>query len=231
LVGFSESKLAAWLQVIVSRRREEAGLYHEIAGHLPLEGAHRLLDVGTGTGLQLNVIHQLAPDIELYGLDLSGPAIRKAEKALAGLGADLRVGSIADTSFESDFFDIVTCNASLSYWEDPVDCLNEVHRILKPGGEALFFEPHQDIDLKAALAQIRMNMADKGPLRSWGAVQLNRYGLKKNNRLGMKLYSISDLKALVRASLFGEDHTLTSIALLEVPVFIKIRLWKPASAG
>jgi SAM-dependent methyltransferase len=228
LAGFSESKFAAWLQVFVSRRREEAGLYHEIAGHLPLDGARRLLDVGTGTGLQLAVIHQLAPGIELYGLDLSRPAIRKAEKALAGSGADLRAGNIAATNYESDFFDIVTCNSSLSYWEDPVGCLNEVHRILKPGGEALFIEPHQDIDLEAALDQIRMNMADKGPLRRWGAVQINRYGLKKNNRLGMKLYSFSDLEALARASLFGENHSLTSIALLEVPVFVKIRLWKPS---
>ena len=44
---FSQSKFAAWLQNVVSLRREESGLYSEIAGYLPLEGAERVLDIGT----------------------------------------------------------------------------------------------------------------------------------------------------------------------------------------
>ena len=44
--GFSRSKFAAGLQKIVSYRREDAGLYREIAERLPLSGAQRVLDVG-----------------------------------------------------------------------------------------------------------------------------------------------------------------------------------------
>ena len=73
---FSQSKFAAGLQKIVSYRREESGLYLEIAQRLPLAGAQRVLDVGTGIGLQLKVIHELAPGVELFGLDLSAAAIR-----------------------------------------------------------------------------------------------------------------------------------------------------------
>ena len=53
---FSQSKFAADLQQIVSFRREDAGLYREIAERLPLDEAERILDVGTGTGLQLRAI-------------------------------------------------------------------------------------------------------------------------------------------------------------------------------
>ena len=60
---FSQNKFTAWLQNIVSHRREESGLYSEIAGYLPLEGAEHVLDIGTGTGLQLRAIHQLQPSI------------------------------------------------------------------------------------------------------------------------------------------------------------------------
>ena len=61
MTKFSESRFAARLQNVVSRRREESGLYREIAERLPLADGDRLLDVGTGSGLQLRVVHELEP--------------------------------------------------------------------------------------------------------------------------------------------------------------------------
>ncbi len=227
--GFSESKLTAWLQKIVSYRREASGLYHEIAIHLELQAGERVLDIGTGTGLQLRAMYQLQPLAELYGLDLSLPAIALARQALIDLNADLRAGSIRSTSYPDQFFDVITCNASLSYWEYPGECLNEIFRILKPGGRVLLFEPHREIDLEKALDQIRSNLADKSPVRRWGAVQLNRFGLEHGHRVGMKLYAISELQELVESSLFEQNHSITPISLLNIPIFARIQLWKYGS--
>lgn len=225
---FSKSKSAAWLQKIVSYRRQESGLYQEIAGRLPLSGPGRVLDIGTGTGLQLRAIQDRSPGSELFGLDLSPPAIEAARAAVADLKADLRVGDIAAAPFQDDFFDVVTCHASLSYWEDPRGCFNEIHRILKPGGQALLFEPHREIDLEAALEQIRENMKDQNPLRRWGAVQLNKFGLRRGNRTGMKLYSRQELIDLAVSSDFGENNAVEFTSLLKIPIFVSIHLWKPA---
>ena len=225
---FSDGKFAAWLQKIVSYRRQQSGLYWEIAGRFPLDGPVRVLDIGTGTGLQLRAIHDYQPGSELFGLDLSAPAIEAARIALKDLEADLRVGSIADAPFEDDFFDVVTCNASMSYWEDPRECFNEIFRILEPGGEALLFEPHREINIDAALEQIRENMSDQSPLRRWGAVQLNRFGLQKGKRIGMKLYSQQELIDLAQSSSFGENSSVEETSLLNTPIFVCIHLWKPA---
>ena len=224
---FSKSKFAAGLQRIVSERRMDAGLYREIAEQLPLSDAERVLDVGTGTGLQLKVIHEIAPQVALYGLDLSEAAIQSAARALVDLGVDLRAGNISDTAYPDDYFDIVTCNASMSYWGNPVDCFNEIYRILKPGGQVMLFEPQKDFDLDKALDTIRENMAGKSWLRRWGAVQLNKFGLKRGGRIGMKLYSLSELKGLAIGSKFGEYYSIQKVSLLNLPIFARIQLWKP----
>jgi len=224
---FSQSKFAAWLQNIVSHRREESGLYSEIAGYLPLEGAERVLDIGTGTGLQLRVIHHLQPSIGLFGIDLSAPAIDAATKAIGVLKPDLRVGSIEKTTYPDDFFDVITCNSSMSYWDNPLICFNEIYRILKPGGAVKLFEPHQDIDLEGALDQIRNQMADKSLIRRWGAVQLNKYALKRGSKIGLNLYDRDDLLELTRASSFGENSSVDQVSLLDIPIFVCIHLWKP----
>jgi SAM-dependent methyltransferase len=228
MTGFTESKFAAWLQRIVSHRRQESGLYREIAEKLPLYEGARVLDIGTGTGLQLRAIHERQPGAELYGLDLSASAIEVARVALDDLVVDLRAGSIAATPYEDDFFDVVTCNASMSYWEDPRVCFDEIFRILRPGGQVKLFEPHRDIDIDAALEQIRENMRDQSPLRRWGAVQLNKFGLQRGSRLGMKLYSRQELVDLGRSSNFGEHCTVEETSLLDIPIFVNIHLWKPA---
>jgi len=226
---FSQSKFAAWLQNIVSQRREESGLYAEIAGHLPLEGAERVLDIGTGTGLQLRVIHQLYPSIDLFGIDLSAAAVDAARKAIGDQGADLSVGSIEITTYPDGFFDVVTCNSSMSYWDNPLICFNEIYRILKPGGTVKLFEPHQDIDIEGAMDKIRENLADKSPLHRWGAVQLNKFGLQRGSKLGLNLYARDDLLELARSSSFGDNSAVDQVSLLDIPIFVCIRLWKPQS--
>jgi ubiquinone/menaquinone biosynthesis C-methylase UbiE len=226
---FSQSKFAARIQRFVSFRRQDAGLYREIAERLPLKKAQRVLDIGTGTGLQLKIIHEMAPHLALYGLDLSEAAIQTAIKALAGLKINLRAGSIAATTYEDNFFDIVTCNASMSYWDNPEGCFNEIYRILKPGGQVMLFEPHDDIDIEEALDQIRQNMVDKSWLRRWGAVELNRFGLKRGGSVGLKLYNLKELVQMAEESSFGNHNSITKTSLLNIPVFVCIHLWKQDS--
>jgi methylase of polypeptide subunit release factors len=71
MTSFSKSRFATRLQQAVSKRREEVGLYKEIAEKLQLSDSGRILDVGTGSGLQLKVIHEMKPNFELHGIDVS----------------------------------------------------------------------------------------------------------------------------------------------------------------
>jgi ubiquinone/menaquinone biosynthesis C-methylase UbiE len=225
--NFSQSRLSAKLQNLVSKRREESGLYKEIAEKLPLYPGGRVLDVGTGSGLQLKVIHEIEPDIELFGLDLSASAIAIAQENLSALDVDLRVGSIEKTTYEDDFFEIVTCNSSMSYWENPIACFNEIYRILKPGSVTHLFEPQEDIDLDEVVKTIKANLADESWLRRFAAVNLNKFGLRYGRRVGLNLYSVSELEDLTIQSRFGDSFTIERTTLQNLPIFSDIHLIKP----
>jgi ubiquinone/menaquinone biosynthesis C-methylase UbiE len=226
LPDFSQSNFAARLQNIVSRRREESGLYSEIAEKIQLTSAHHLLDVGTGSGLQLKVIHELEPSLELYGLDLSEASILVAKKNLKRVDVDLRVGSIENTSYEDNFFDVVTCNSSMSYWKNLQSCFDEIYRILKPGAYARLFEPQNDFDIDQVVKTIRENMAGESWLRRTAAVALNKYALTRGQRVGLKLYSLEELEKVARQSRFGDHIKIERTTLQKLPIFLQITLLK-----
>lgn len=225
--SFSTSRIAAKLQDIVSKRREEVGLYREIAEKLPLIDAGRLLDVGTGSGLQLKAIHDVRPNLELFGLDMSVAAIRVARKNLAGMEVDLREGSIEQTTYDDDFFDIVTCNASMSYWTNPTACFNEIYRILMPGGSAMLFEPQRDIDTDEVVKIINANLADKRRFRRFAAVSVNKFGLRWGHKLGLKVYSVDELEQIAIQSRFARCHSIERTSLQNLPFFVRITLARP----
>jgi ubiquinone/menaquinone biosynthesis C-methylase UbiE len=224
--SFSQSRFAAKLQDAVSKRREEVGLYKEIAEQLPLRDTGRLLDVGTGSGLQLKVIRDMRSSLELFGLDVSGAAIDVARENLRGMEVDMREGSIEQTSYADGFFDLVTCHSSMSYWENPVACFDEIHRILKPGGSAVLFEPQKDIDMDTVVETIRAKLADKSRLRRFLAVSMNKYGLRYGRRIGLNLYSEAELEELATRSRFGKNNSIERTVLQDLPIFVRITLEK-----
>jgi ubiquinone/menaquinone biosynthesis C-methylase UbiE len=227
MASFSQSRFSAWLENLVAQRREESGLYREVAEKLPRLDSGRLLDIGTGSGLMLKDVHDISPDLELFGLDLSPHVIHVAHRNLDGLEVDLRVGSIEHAPYDDGFFDVATCQSSMSYWQNPVACFDEIYRILKPGGRAVLFEPQKDIDVDAAVATIRKNLAGKSPLRRWAAAALNSFALRRGRRVGLHLYSVAELDALAQRSRFGANHSVEPTTLQNVPIFVRISLFKP----
>jgi ubiquinone/menaquinone biosynthesis C-methylase UbiE len=225
--SFSSSRISAMLQNFVSAKREEAGLYCEIAEKLPLLDTGRLLDVGTGSGLQLKAIHTTAPSLELFGLDISRAAIRVARKNLEGLEIDLKEGSIESTDYDDDFFDLVTCNSSASYWRNPGSCFNEIFRILKHGRCAVLFEPQSDFDMDEVVQILDKTHADKNCLRRFLGRNLHKYGLLWGHKLGLRVYSIDEWREIASNSQFDTSHSIERTTLQKLPIFAQITLNKP----
>lgn len=91
--------------------------------------SNRILDAGCGTGL---LAHKLKKFGQVWGVDVSLDAIKFAKTYIK----NTKLGSVAKLPFPSNFFDLVT-SIDVIYHEmvtDDIQALNEMYRVLKPGG-------------------------------------------------------------------------------------------------
>ena len=98
----------------------------------------RVLELGPGPGyLGLEWLKH-TQGTNLWGLDISEDMIAIAERNAREYNLTDRVkyvrGDAAKMPFESEYFDAVFSNGSLHEWANPEEILNEIARVLKPGG-------------------------------------------------------------------------------------------------
>ena len=183
-----------------------------------------LLDVGTGPGRLLGAIHRVAPRIRLYGLDIAEAMVQRARSVLEGIEVDLRAGTIERTDYPSDFFEIVTCTTSLYLWDEPIACLAEIHRILRPGGRACLYEVYQDADYDAVRLGLRENLRGESLLRRLLLPWLLRDQLRIT-------YRLEDYRRLLDRSVFAGAYRIDRITLGNLPMWVRIELEKRTSTA
>jgi SAM-dependent methyltransferase len=109
-------------------------IFYEQRIHELVSPAHRVLELGAGSGLHTAVL--LRTGAQVTASDISPSALALLQRKLAGFGPDRLITRVADIEalpFESGSFDVVACAGSLSYGEpDLVDA--EVRRVLRAGG-------------------------------------------------------------------------------------------------
>jgi phosphatidylethanolamine/phosphatidyl-N-methylethanolamine N-methyltransferase len=95
-----------------------------------------ILDVGVGTGLELPMFDK---KVSVVGVDLSEPMLRRAQGRAAREGllqvAGLCVMDATRLAFPTGHFDSVVAPYVLTVVPDPAATLDELARVVKPGGE------------------------------------------------------------------------------------------------
>lgn len=107
---------------------------------LPEAGPERILDVACGTGDVTFRLHDLYPEADVTGLDLSAGMLKVAKEKLGEMdsGAKGHIHFMAGDSlalpFDEDSFDMVTVAYGVRNFERLEDGYGEMLRVLKPGG-------------------------------------------------------------------------------------------------
>lgn len=101
---------------------------------LPAEG--HILDLGCGTGLELNYYFSLAPNASVTGIDLAPGMLAALRRKFPDRDLTLICGSYFDVSLGEGYFDAAVSVESLHHFtrEEKTGLYRKLHRSLKDGG-------------------------------------------------------------------------------------------------
>ncbi|MFH2001218.1 MAG: class I SAM-dependent methyltransferase [Planctomycetota bacterium] len=126
---------------------------------------HQVLDLGCGSGVFLPI---LAPMCQrLFGIDISYHMLETSVKVIDRFSLDnvtLLNASAEAMPFPENEFDIVVLVDAIHHIPQLTKTLTELKRVLKPGGQALVFEPNKLNPLLSLLCLLDRN--------EWGALRL-----------------------------------------------------------
>jgi ubiquinone/menaquinone biosynthesis C-methylase UbiE len=112
-----------------------------ILQHLGDVSGQKLLDLGCGAGE--NSVYFAKKGAQCIAADYSAGMVEVALKLADANGVKIE-GAIINAmaiDFPDHSFDVVYAANLLHHLPDPQQCIQEMHRILKPGGKACFWDP------------------------------------------------------------------------------------------
>lgn len=97
---------------------------------------NRFLDIGAGSGFLLEIAKQRG--WEAVGTEFAEDALDMCRKK----GFDMRQGNLVDLEFEANSFDVITGIEVIEHLNDPSELVEEIFRILRPGGIVYLTTPN-----------------------------------------------------------------------------------------
>jgi ubiquinone/menaquinone biosynthesis C-methylase UbiE len=181
-----EAAISGWSETGLRRRVETFGA---LLRSVSVPPAARVLDLGCGAGTYVRLLATLGHRV--VGLDYSLPSLARAVDAdRAGQGRYLAAEAYA-LPFEGEAFDMVVCIGLLQAVGHPERALDEMVRVLRPGG-ILVVEALNARTMLALAWRTRERIRGMPPrLRTYDARQLARWlterGLHLVRRVGICL--------------------------------------------
>ena len=159
--------------IIMARTNAEFGAW--VSDLLKVQPSESVLEVGFGPGTVIHRLTSLAAAGQVAGVDPSSEMVQQAHArnatAVQSGRVDLRLGSVESLPFRKNTFDKAMAVNSMQVWPSAVAGLQEIRRVLKPGGKiALGFthhsgQPNKGLDTvltAAGFTDVQIVEADKG---------------------------------------------------------------------
>jgi len=170
--------LARWYNKNTKQHRmaEMKGYAEEVASHIQ-NGAF-VLEVGPGPGYLSIELAKLG-GYKITGMDISQDFVEIARRNAkeADVTVDFQQGNVSEIPFMENKFNFIICTAAFKSFKEPVKALNEMYRVLKPGGTALIIDMNRN-----ATDQQLLDFMNENGLKGLGKFRMNltfKYLLRK----------------------------------------------------
>jgi ubiquinone/menaquinone biosynthesis C-methylase UbiE len=119
-------------------------------------GGGDVLEVAPGPGYLAIEMARLA-GWRVTGLDISHTMVEigRENARAAGVTVDLGQGDVAAMPFAPASFDLIVCQAAFKNFRRPISALNEMHRVLRPGGLAVIQDMRKDASAADIDAEVK----------------------------------------------------------------------------
>lgn len=165
----------------------------------------KILDQGCGEGVWLAAFARYTPKDRIFGFDIDKDLVEKLQKQLEKPNSknqipkeNIKVSAAENLDFPDNFFDIVFSNEVLEHVVDDKKAVEEVLRVLRPGGKFIIFTPNRGWPFETH------GMFLKGKYY-WGNIPLLPWMpsvLRKKFAPHVRNYSNSEIKSLIENAEF-----------------------------
>jgi SAM-dependent methyltransferase len=136
----------------------------------------QLLEVGCGVGIDL--VRFARGGAKVTGIDVAEVSIELATRNFAqqGLVGNFEVMNGEAMRFADDMFDVVYAHGVLQYTADAAAMVREIHRVLRPGGEAIFmvYNKYSWLSALSRIMRVDLEHADAPFLRTYSLAEMRR---------------------------------------------------------
>lgn len=174
-VARSESGTLAFFREIEAYRFSKLDYLPRLVNFAGYRGK-RVLDVGCGVGNDLSRFCRGGADV--VGVDLAEHSIDLARRNFRqrGLRGMFQVMNGENLAFADDTFDLVYCHTVLHFTPHPARMVEELHRVLKPGGQAIVMTVNRRswLNTMHRLARVRIDHLDAPVFHRYSRAEFQR---------------------------------------------------------
>jgi|TARA_Y100000294_G_scaffold173180_2_gene188932 ubiquinone/menaquinone biosynthesis C-methylase UbiE len=171
----------------------------------------RVLDLGCGIGFWCSLFSRDIGVEQITGVDISNNSLLLAEKRCPAVS--FSQGNAENLDLDDETFDFVNCQGVIHHTPNTGACLEEIFRVLKPGGRGSISVYYENLLVRVASRSLpifrivaKLLLRDTGRGRNFAKIRtkddLTRYYDGADNPIG-KSYSTKEFRYLLESSGFN----------------------------
>jgi ubiquinone/menaquinone biosynthesis C-methylase UbiE len=183
-----------------------------VAEHL--RNGCNVLEIAPGPGFFAIELAKLG-NFKITGLDISRTFVQIATENArnATVKIDFRLGNASAMPFADETFDMTYCSAAFKNFSEPVKALDEIHRVLRPGGEAVVVDLCKDTSQDEIDTYVKQS--GRSRIDAWMTKWTFRHVLLK------RAYTKNEFISMAETSRFGGCQITVG------PIGFEVRFTKP----